>query len=553
VTVVACDLVVTNGAVFTPGRTLARQTTVAVGAGRILAVGGDDVRDLAGPATDIVDAGGGLVVAGFQDAHVHPLQGGLGRRTCDLSELDTASDYLAAIAAYAADRPSLDWITGQGWAMAAFPNGLPRREQLDAVVPDRPAFFGNRDGHGAWANSRALELAGIDARTPDPRDGRIERDADGTPTGALHEGAMDLLVALQPATTFEDEVSALLEAQAYLHSLGITAWQDAIVGSYTHLADSTRAYQQCATSGRLTAKVVGALWWDRGRGDEQIPELLERRAQYTTGHFAPTSVKIMQDGVAENFTAAMTSPYLDAHGHAGSNSGLSMVDPVALRDYVTQLDGHGFQVHVHAIGDRAVREALDAFEAALTANGRNDNRHHIAHIQVVHPEDIARFAELRVAANMQPLWAAHEPQMDELTIPFLGPERATWQYPFASLVANGATLVAGSDWPVSSPDPLAGIHVAVNRSAPPPAGHAADTQGQEPFLPEQALDVPTALTAYTAGSAWVNHLDDTGRLVPGAAADLVVLDRDIVTGPREEIADAVVVATFVDGVAVYRR
>jgi predicted amidohydrolase YtcJ len=256
--------------------------------------------------------------------------------------------------------------------------------------------------------------------------------------------------------------------------------------------------------------------------------------------------------VAENFTAAMTSPYLDEHGHPGSNRGLSMVDPDALRGYVTQLDRHGFQVHVHAIGDRAVREALDAFEAARAANGSHDNRHHIAHIQVIHPDDIARFAELGVAANMQPLWATHEPQMDDLTIPFLGPERATWQYPFASLAASGATLVAGSDWPVSSPDPLAGIHVAVNRSAPGPAG-PRDAADQGPFLPEQALDLPTALTAYTAGSAWVNHLDDTGRLVPGAAADLIVLDRDILSGPREEIADAVVEATFVDGVAVYRR
>jgi predicted amidohydrolase YtcJ len=549
----ACDLVITNGVIFDPDDSATRNTTVAVGRGRIVAVGGDDLRsDVVGPATEVVDAGGGLVSAGFQDAHVHPLQGGLGRLTCDLSAYSTASDYLSAISSYEQSRRDLEWISGAGWAMAAFPGGLPRRETLDAVVSDRPALFVNRDGHGAWANSRALELAGIDSDTPDPPDGRIERDADGTVTGALHEGAMDLVAGLLPPTSRHDEIGAMLEAQRYLHSLGITAWQDAIVGNHSHFPDGSVAYQACAADGRLTAKVVGALWWDRARGAEQIADLLDRRANGSATHYQPTSVKIMQDGVAENFTAAMTMPYLDACGHRSDNSGLSMVEPAALRDYVTQLDACGFQVHVHAIGDRAVREALDAFEAALAANGRSDHRHHIAHIQVVHPDDVPRFAALGVAANMQPLWAAHEPQMDDLTIPFLGPERSTWQYPFASLVASGATLVAGSDWPVSSPDPLEGIHVAVNRSAPP-ASQDAGPDGADPFLPEQALDVRTALTAYTAGSAWVNHLDDTGRVVAGAAADLVVLDRDILSRPREEVADAVVEATYVDGVAVYRR
>jgi predicted amidohydrolase YtcJ len=547
-----CDLLVTNGAVFVTDEPGSRHTTVGVRAGRIVAVGGDEVRDLAGPATDVVDARGGSILPGFQDAHIHPLQGGLGRLSCDLSLADTATGYLDLIASYADSHPSPDWVSGAGWAMAAFPGGLPRREALDSVLPDRPALFVNRDGHGAWVNSRALELAGVDARTPDPSDGRIERDADGTPTGALHEGAMDLVSALLPPTTLDDEIAGLIEAQRYLHSLGITAWQDAIIGTYSHLVDAYRAYQACASDGRLTAKVVGALWWERARGAEQIPGLLERREGASSRNFRTTSVKIMQDGVAENFTAAMTSPYLDPCGHRRDTSGLSMVDPEALRGYVSELDRLGFQVHVHAIGDRAVREALDAFEAALTANGPNDNRHHIAHIQVVNPADIGRFAALGVAANMQPLWATHEPQMDDLTIPFLGPERASWQYPFASLDASGATLVAGSDWPVSSPDPLEGIHVAVNRSVPP-TDLDADADALGPFLPEQALDVRTALTAYTAGSAWVNHLDDTGRIAVGAAADLVVLDRDIVAGPGDEVAAAAVSATFVDGVAVYLR
>jgi predicted amidohydrolase YtcJ len=548
----ACELLITGGVVLAADGRTADDTAVAVAAGRIIAVGGDDLRDLAGPGTEVVDAAGGLVIPGFQDAHVHPLQGGLGRLTCDLSGVEAAPDYLASIAAYAAARPSVEWVSGGGWAMAAFPSGLPTRQALDCVVADRPAYFVNRDGHGAWVNTRALDLAGVDAATPDPPDGRIERDAEGVPTGALHEGAMDLVAHLLPATTLDDEVAAILEAQSYLHSLGVTAWQDAIVGNHSHFADASNAYGVCAAQGRLTAKVVGALWWDRGRGAEQIADLLDRREGAAAPRFRPTSVKIMQDGIAENFTAAMTRPYLDACGHHSDNSGLSMVDPVALREYVTELDAHGFQVHVHAIGDRAVREALDAFEAARRANGPSDHRHHIAHIQVIHPDDIGRFAELGVAATMQPLWATHEPQMDELTIPFLGAERAAWQYPFGSLVRAGATLAAGSDWPVSSPDPLAGIHVAVNRSAPAP-GPDGEVVVPDPFLPEQAIDLGTALTAYTAGSAWVNHLDDTGRIEVGAAADLAVLDRDIVSGPADEVGAATVVATFVDGVAVYRR
>jgi predicted amidohydrolase YtcJ len=542
------ELLFTAGTVFAPHDGGVRHTTVAVDAGRITAVGDDSLRELAGPSTRVVDLDGGLLIPGFQDAHVHPLSGGLGRLGCDLSALDNATDYLAAIGSYAAGRPALEWVSGAGWMVAAFPGGLPRREALDSVVPDRPAYFTNRDGHGAWVNTRALDLAGIDAETPDPGDGRIERDADGVATGVLHEGAMDLVVGLLPPATRDDQVEGLLEAQRYLHSLGITAWQDALVGSYSHIPDSSEAYAACASSGRLTAKVVGALWWTRSRGAEQIAELVDQRERLTLPGFSPTSVKIMQDGVAENFTAGMTSPYLDACGHETSNRGLSMVDPAELRGYVTELDRLGFQVHIHAIGDRAVREALDSFEAARDANGPSDNRHHIAHIQLIHPDDVARFASLGVAANMQPLWAMHEPQMDELTIPFIGAERAAWQYPFGSLAASGATLVAGSDWPVSSPDPLWGIHVAVNRSLPGPDGAPG-----EPFLPQQALDVTTALTAYTAGSAYVNHLDDTGRIAPGAAADLAVLDRDITAGPPDEVCAATVQATYVDGVAVYER
>jgi predicted amidohydrolase YtcJ len=544
----AADVVFLGGRVFAADPVRRFATALAVRDGRIAALGHErDVRDLVGPLTRTVDLAGGLLLPGFQDAHAHPVQGGLERMCCDLSAYSTKEDYLAAVARYAAAHPEVEWVTGGGWSMSAFDAGGPRASELDAVVRDRPVLLPNRDHHGAWVNSRALQLAGLDARTPDPADGRIERDRDGFPSGTLHEGAMDLVATLLPLPSPGEQRAGLLEAQQYLHSLGITGWQDAILGAYAGHGDASAAYRSAADSGELTARVVGALWWERDRGVEQIPELVERRQRLTGGRLRATSVKIMQDGIAENFTAGMLEPYLDAAGDPTSNAGLSFVPPDVLRECVTALDAEDFQVHVHAIGDRAVREALDAFESALAANGPHDRRHHIAHIQVIHPDDVGRFRRLGVAANMQALWAANEPQMTELTIPFLGKRRASWQYPFADLLRSGATLAAGSDWPVSSPDPLAAISVAVNRVLPEQAGRA------EPFLPEQRIDLASALTAYTAGSAYVNHLDDCGTLAVGQRADLAVLDRDPFAGPPDEIAAARVVATYVDGAEVFSR
>ncbi len=256
----------------------------------------------------------------------------------------------------------------------------------------------------------------------------------------------------------------------------------------------------------------------------------------------------MQDGVAENYTAGMLEPYLDSCGCQTSARGLSYVDPDELRAHVTALDALGFQVHFHAIGDRAVRECLDAVQAARAANGANDHRHHIAHLQVVHPDDIGRFAALGVTGNMQALWAAHEPQMDELTIPFLGAERSARQYLFGDLLRSGARLAAGSDWAVSSANPIRAIHVAVNRALQGATGAEA-----EPLLPAQRLEPAEAFAAYTIGSAFVNHLDDvTGSIDVGKLADLIVLDRDPMSGPPADVGSTKVLATYVEGEPVYR-
>jgi len=535
------DLLFTNGPVLTPeGRTA---TTVAVTGDRITAVGHAEVHELAGPHTQVVDLAGRLLLPGFQDAHVHPVPAGLELTQCDLTRAKTAEDTIAAVRAYADAHPEREWITGGGWSMEAFEGGTPTKELLDSVVPDRPVYLPNRDHHGAWVNSRALQLAGITRDMPDPVDGRIERDAKGEPAGTLQEGAMQLVGRLTPPATQADRLAALLHAQRHLHALGITAWQDALVGEFLGMDNPSDAYLAAARDGSLTARVVGALWWDRERGAEQIPELVERRAKLSHGRFRASSVKLMLDGVAETGTAALLDPYLDKCGCATANRGTSFIDPKQLPAYVTELDALGFQCHFHALGDRAVRDALDAVEAARAANGTSDTRPHLAHLQVVHPDDVARFARLGAVANIQPLWAAHEPQMDELTIPFLGPQRALWQYPFGALLRSGATLAAGSDWPVSSPDPIQGIHVAVNRVEPGGAGPV--------FLPGERLDLAAAITAYTAGSAYANHLDETGRIAAGALADLVVLDRDPFAAPPEEIAETQVALTYVGGTGVY--
>jgi predicted amidohydrolase YtcJ len=534
----------TNGSLFDghrhlgPGELLVESGPL--GGGVIVAVAPRGTLDAAG--TTVVDMAGGLLVPGFTDAHVHPIQGGLERLRCDLSATTDRAGYLRAIKAYADANAEVPWILGGGWAMAAFPGGTPTAAELDAIVPDRPAFLPNRDHHSAWVNSRALQMAAITASTPDPPHGRVERDVDGRPSGTLHEDAMAMVSRLIPATTGPEYDDALLEGQRYLHSVGVTSWQDAIVGAYAGIDDPALTYVRAAERGDLISHVVGALWWDRNLGQEQVSALVARRSRLRRPRFQPTSVKIMQDGVAENFTAAMTSPYLDRSGRPTTNAGHSFVEPSALRSAVAALDAAGFQVHVHAIGDRAARQALDAFEGTDRAN-----RHHIAHLQVVHPQDIPRFAALGIGANLQMLWACYDEQMVDLTLPFLGPERSSWQYPFANLHRAGARLAAGSDWPVSTPDPLAAIHVAVNRTEHGGRGRA----GSEPFLPHQAIPLDVAFAAYTSGSAWLNHRDDAGVLRPGAVADLVVLDRDPFAGPLDEVGATTVRSTWIDGVAVY--
>ena len=510
---------------------------VVVRDGRIVHVGSAaGARQHIGPRTRVIELHGETLLPGFQDAHIHPIEGGMLAGACDLHGLADASAYLEAISTFAADHPDVAWVAGEGWALTAFPRGEPQRGPLDAAVSGRPAFFYSHDGHVGWASSRALAIAGIDRSTPEPHDGRIVRDAAGDPTGTLVDGAIDLLAPHLPAPSHADRLEGLRVAQRQLHALGITAWQDAHVEP-----DALLAYREAAGAGWLTARVVAALWWQRDLGiAEQIERFVELRADAAIGRLRADSVKLMLDGILESQTAFMTAPY------AGSaQRGTPFIDPDVLREAVIELDRRGFQAHFHAIGDGAVRLALDTVEAARQVNGPSDGRHHIAHIEVVHPDDVPRFGRLGVAANMQPFWAADDEQMQTLRNPLLGPGRIGWQYPFGSLLRTGATLAGGSDWTVTTANPLLEIEVAVHRVAP-------DARESAPFLPHERIGLDDALRAFTVGSAFVNHLDaETGTLEVGKLADLVVLDRNVRAPDAGPIGEASVRLTFVEGDEVF--
>ena len=550
------ELVLHAGRVFTGSELHPTATAVAVSDGLIVAVGNDqEARAAVSPAATVVDVRGGLITPGFIDSHVHATQGGHERLTCDLTDTSDADSTLAMIAAYAEAHPDDEWIVGGGWHMPFFEGGNPRAELLEQAAPGRKIYLVNADHHGAWVSPAALAAAGIDKDTPNPSDGHIDRDPDGTPSGTLQEGAMDLLADLLPVPDDDAYVAALLEAQRYLRSFGVTGWQDAIIGAYAGIRDSTDAYIDAVESGQLTTHVTGALWLTRGYSldevDGVVSDLAARRERIgirtnpAGGSFRAPTVKIMQDGVPESQTAALKQPYLDACGHPTSHLGPSHFPPEVLDATARGLAAEGFQLHIHAIGDRAIAEALHAIQEANQVADIATTRHHIAHLQQVDPSDIALMAELGATANVQALWACNSNQMSELNLPIVGEERFQQQYPFATMAAAGVPMAMGSDWPVSTPDPWQAIHVAVTRVEPgdrrfPPLG-----RGEE-------LTLQQALAAYTSGSARVTHHDGRGVLEVGAPADLAVADRNPFDLPSLELHMVRNVLTVSDGVVVYQ-
>jgi len=531
--------VLRGGAIYTLDAVRSWAESVAIRKDTILYVGPDSgVGPYVGSRTRVVNLEGRMVLPAFQDAHIHPISGGISQMQCALYDLETKERYLVAVAKYASEHKDAPWIRGDGWSLAAFaPTGIPDKRLLDPVVPDRPVYLESSDGHSAWVNSKALSIAGITKDTPDPPGGRIDRDPrTGEPVGSLQDSAMNLVSRKAPPYTAQERQDGLRRALRLLNGFGITSFQDASVDT-----DSLETYRALDEKGELTARVVASLWWERDKGEEQIAGFLEERRKYTKGRVRATTIKIMQDGVMEVQTAAMLEPY---KGKPGAR-GLEMVEPEALKKYVTRLDKEGFQVHFHAIGDAAIRHCLDALEAARRANGARDSRHHISHLEIFNPADIPRFRALGVVANFQPLWAFADDYIVKLTLPFLEPERARWIYPIGSLYRSGAVIAFGSDWSVSSPNPLEELEVAVTRMGP-------QGETKEPFIPEERIDLPEALAAFTINAAYVNFQDDkTGSIETGKHADLVVLDHNLFTIKPEAISDTKVLLTLLDGQPVH--
>jgi hypothetical protein len=529
------ELVLRGAAVYTQDAARSRAEAVAVSGGRIAFVGSAAAAAAwIGPGTRVVSLESGMLLPGFQDAHVHP-SSGYELLQCDLNDLPATSEAVTAKVSECAEAPG-EWIVGSGWELPAFPPAGPRREDLDAVVGDRPAYLAAADEHSAWVSSAALRKAGSTAATPDPRDGRIERDpATGEPTGTLREKAMELVQRLVPPPTREQRVEGLALALARLNAAGVTSALEAKARPV-----DLESYRELRDQGRLSVRIAAALLVDTERGPEQIPGLERLRDAYASDRLRIGAAKIFIDGVIESRTAAMLEPYADREGEAGT----PRVTAEHLGALVEALAKAGFGFHGHAIGDRAVRMGLDAVEAAGPAARRSPLRHLLAHVQVIHPDDVPRFRRLDVVACFQPLWAYADSYITELTWPGLGPERSRWIYPIASVAAAGAPLAFGSDWTVSSLEPLLGLQVAVTRRDPREPG--------EVMQPQQVIDLPTALAAYTIGAAWaLGHERETGSIEVGKRADLVLLERDLFEVAPEAIGAVAVRATLLDGKPVF--
>ena len=534
------DIVLHGGPVYTMNPVRSWAEAVAIKGDRIVYVGSSQgVAGFINPGrTKVVDLKGRMLLPAFQDAHIHPISGGVSYALgCTLYDLAGKEAYQKRVAECAAKPAAGGWVRGDGWALSAFaPSGIPDRRLLDAVSPGRPVYLESSDGHSAWVNSRALQIAGITRDTADPPGGRIDHDAKGDPIGSLQDTAMALVAERIPPYTAEQRREGLRYALRMLHGYGVTSFQDASVSE-----EGLEVYRALDEAGELTARVVASLWWERDQGLEQIPRLVDLRRRYTHGRVRATTVKVMQDGVMEVQTAAVLKPYLGK----GPGLGLTMIEPEKLKPAVTALDKEGFQVHFHAIGDRAIRDCLDAIEAARRANGARDARHHLSHIELFNPADIPRFRQLGAVANFQPLWAYADPYITDLTLPFLEPGRQRWLYPIASLLRSGAVVAFGSDWSVTSANPLEEIEVAVTRMG-------AQGETRTPFIPEERIDLRDAIAAFTLNAAYVSSQEDrTGSIEAGKLADLIVLDRNLFAIPPEQISDAKVLLTLFAGKPVY--
>jgi Predicted metal-dependent hydrolase with the TIM-barrel fold len=525
-------------------RPAAGADSLAIVGGRIAWIGRRDegLREWRGPRTEVVDARGGLITAGFDDAHIHVVSGARALADAHLFQLDSVEAIQAAVTAHAAANPDALWIKGRGWMYVPFPGNLPTRQQLDAVVPDRPAFLRCYDGHTGWANTTALRLAGVQRDTPDPRDGVIVRDPDtGEATGALKEGAMALVDRLIPEPSTEETLAAMRVAIGLLHADGFTAIQDADTET-----GELPFWHSLAEAGDLRLRTRLSLQMKPSQSIAEWTRTLDEYeasiADLRGGEWLQSGIlKAYADGVIEARTASMLAPYVD-----DTSTGLPEWAPDELDAFVAEADRRGWQVQTHAIGDRGIRMALDAYQRAAAANAPRDRRHRVEHIEAIASTDIQRFAQLGVIASMQPYHGDPSPNQIDVWAGNIGRERAGRAWAWASIRRAGGIVAFGSDWPIVPFDPMIALNSAVNRQT---------VDGQPPggWLPSERLSLPEALSAYGHGSAYAAFAErERGTLRPGMLADVVVLDRDILEHGPSSIIGTRVALTVVGGRVVHR-
>ncbi len=539
------DVVFLHGQIHTQDSKRTVVQALALRGNTLVAVGTDQaVSALIGPSTRSVDLRGKLVLPGIIDAHTHPAESAQDLGKCSLADkLLAPGDIRAQVALCLKEHPAPDTLWFE--VTNVNPSGLTLTlSDLDAMSPDRPMLLDGSDGHTVWANSAALAAAHIDAATRDPAGGRIEHDAAGKPTGTLRDVAAEIVLEAKPTPGLETEVSQLDKAFAAMRATGITSVQDADADAH-----DMRMYQRLYDTHRLNMRVRATFGLKKTHrsADVLIGEAVKFRAAWAIDpeFLRADAIKIFADGVIEypSQTAALLEPYLDAHGRPTHNRGPTYYTQEHLNRIVSAADAAGFTVHIHAIGDRAVRSALDAFADARRRNGVRDNRHQIAHLQLIDPKDFARFKELGVIANFQLLWAERDSYIVSATLPYLGPERSRHLYPARSLRDAGAMIAGGSDWGVSSFNPFEAMEHAVTRS---------EARGREPLLPEQSISLQDVVDAYTINAAFaLKQEQTTGSLEPGKRADFIVLDRDIFAIDPFDLHDTRVLATYLDGREVY--
>ena len=537
-------LIFTNGKIWTGESDSTFVEAIALKDNKILAIGtNEEILEHSSPETQLIELDGKLVTAGFNDAHIHFLSGSMGLSLVELSSTESFEEMIQKTLDYIQNNPDQEWITGRGWQYTFFESGLPDHESMKILDIDKPVFIRAYDGHSAYANPKALELAGVNSQTQFSGFGELVKDKNGNPTGALKERAMDLVGKIVPDPTFEDKLEALKKGLEYAASLGITSIQNA-----NGTEEDLRLFQTLYQRGELSLRFAAAFSVSEATTSDQLDRFSFLKDSVGTNNpwIRADAIKFMIDGVIEGHTGAMLVHYSD----------LPESDPLAFgqlnftleryQELVKDLDRRGFRLYTHAIGDRGVREALNAYEIAQKENRTTGKRHRIEHIETIHPDDIPRFAQLGVLPSMEPIHA--EPGTSTVWSKAVGEDRLPYSFAWKSLLDQQANLVFSSDWPACiSLNPIRGLHVAVNRRNPkgyPEGG----------WIPNEKITLAQALKAYTSMGAYSSYEENSkGKLVAGQLADLVVYSDDLFSIDPMKIHETEIILTLVEGKIIFEK